>query len=321
MIRRPDLEISKRIGQPIDENLPVPMELGEMCNLDTVEPGDRVWRYTNVDGDNDTILAVDTTDGKLVQVKRNPIGETEITFTSLNSKKEYILADAVLKSPDLKIFGRKKRAITRAMDKRELKLLIDGIEAGTNVPNNSAIQSYTASSSEDLYDVIMAMKHLVEDYGSDYLLLVGSTVKEKIDTFDKDNVATFNYNVTLTSKLKELGINVMKVYGKVEVTDGGGEVVLLNKKHMILIARNSRIAEGKPIWFVRRRISPEIAELMGADVDGAQRALIVGKTPEQVDFAGTTYPVLGFSIYGYESVVFAIPNPKAIVTCDATPVV
>jgi len=321
MERRVDLEISKLIGEPINYQLPVPVELREVCNVDTVEPGEKLWRYTNVDADLDTILVVDTTDGKLIHVKRSPLGDTEISFQGLNSKKEYVLVDAVLASPDTKILGRKKEAIVRGMDKRELKLVLDGIEADTNTPGNANVQSYTLASGDDLYDAIMGMKHLVEDYGDDYVLLVGSAVKEAIDTYDKDNASSFNYNVTLTAKLRELGIKPMKIFGKVESTDGGGEQVLLNTKHMILLARNSRVAEGKPIWFVRRKISPEIARLMGADVDVAQRALMVGQTPEVVDFSGTSSNVLGFSVVGYESVIFAIPNPKMIVKCDATSIV
>ena len=321
MERRIDLEISKLIGQPINYQLPVPVELNEICNIDTVEPGEMLWRYTNVDADLDTILVVDTSDGKLIQVKRIPLGETQISFKGLNSKKEYVLVDAVLASPDTKVLGRKKEAITRAMDKRELKLVIDGIEAGTQTPGNASVQAYTLASGDDLYDAIIAMKHLVEDYGDDYVLLVGSSVKEAIDLYDKDKAGTFNYSVTLIAKLKELGIKPMKIFGKVESTDGGGEAVLMNTKHMILVARNSRVAQGKPIWFVRRKISPEIAKLMGADVDNAQRALMVGQTPEIVDFSGVSANVLGFSVVGYESVIFAIPNPKMLVTCDATSIV
>jgi len=83
---------------------------------------------------------------------------------------------------------------------------------------------------------------------------------------------------------------------------------------MILVARNSTIAEGKPVKFVRRRISSDIAKLMGADVDKAQRALIVNPTP--VNVGGTN--TLAYGIYGYESQIFTVTNPKAICICDAT---
>lgn len=319
--RNLQMEIAKLVGEPINYQLPTPTELREVADIAIVEPGEKLWRYTNVDSDLDTILVVDTTDGKIKTVKRSPLGETEISFQGLNSKLEYVLVDAVLASPDTKVLGRKKEAISRGMDKRELKLLLDGIEAGTNTPDNASVQSHTVASADDLYDAIMAMKHKLEDYGDSFTLLVGSTVKEKIDTYDKDNASTFNYNVTLTAKLRELGIEVMKVFGKVESTDGGGEESLLNAKHMILVAKNSRVAEGKPIKFVRRRISADIAKLMGADVDKAQRALVVNPVPVMVDFSGNSSNVLAYGVYGYESVIFAIPNPKAICTCDATLIV
>lgn len=319
--RRIDLEIAKLIGEPINYQLPVPVEINAIANIETVVPGEKLWRYSNVDTDSDTILVVDTSDGKLIHVKRSPLGTTEIAFQGLNSKKEYVLVDAVLQSTDVNILGRKKEAILRGMDKRELKLILDGIEADTNTPDNANTQSYAPLSTDDLYDTIMSMKHLVEDYGDGYVLLCGSNVKEAIDNYDKVNASTFNYSVTLTAKLRELGIEVIKIFGKVESTDSGGDQPLLNTKHMILLAKNSRVADGKPIWFVRRKISPEIAVLMGADVDNAQRAIMVGQVPEVVDFSGNSSNVLGYSVLGYESVIFAIPNPKMIVTCDATSVV
>lgn len=314
------LHIAKLIGEPINYQFPVPVEIAEISNIDVVEPGEKLWQYTSVDTDVDTILQIDTVDGKIKTIKRAPIGDTELSFTGLNSKLEYVLVDAVLASPDTKVIGRKKEAILRGMDKRELKILIDGIEAGTNVVSGASIQSYTPASGDDLYDVVMAIKHLLEDYGDDYAMLVGSAVKEAIDLYDKVKANVHNYNVGLTAKLRELGIKPMKIFGKVEVTDGGGELPLMNTNHIIMVARNSRVTAGKPVWFVRRRISADIAQLMGADVNQAQRAVISHPTPVVVNFSGNSSNVLAYGVYGYESVVMAIPNPKSICTCDATTV-
>ncbi len=316
-----NLEIAKLIGEPINYQLPVPVEISAIADIETVEPGEKLWRYTNVDSDLDTILVIDTTDGKLITVKRSPLGETEISFQGLNSKLEYVLVNDVLGNPDTKVLGRKKESISRGMDKRELKLILDGIEAGTNTPGNASVQSNDAVSGDDLYDIIMAMKHKIEDYGDGFVLLCGSTAKEKIDTYDKDYASTYNYNVTLSAKLKELGIEVMKIFGKVESTNAGGEQALLNTKHMILLAKNSRVATGKPIKFVRRKISPDIAKMMGADVDNAQRAIVVGGVPQIIDFSGTSSNVLGYGVLGAEWVIFAIPNPKAICTSDCSAII
>jgi len=309
------LEIAKLIGQPINAQLPVPVELAEIADTFVAEVGEKVWRYTAFDTSLDTILAVDS-NGIITLVKRSPTGDAELTFSGLNSKLEYVLINDILGETDnTQVLARRKVSISRGMDKRELKTILDAIVAktGSYLPGVNPFE--VTMTGNDIYDVIMAMKHEVEDYGDNFVLLVGSTAKEKIDTYDKDKAGTFNYNVTLRTKLAELGIKVMKVFGKVELTDGGGELALLDAKKMILVARNSRIAEGKPIKFVRRKISPEIAKLMGAEnVDNAQRAIWVSPTPMQQG----TNSLLAYGVYGYESVIFTITNPKAICIADCT---
>lgn len=309
------LELAKLIGEPINAQLPVPVEISAIADTFTAEPGEKVWRYTAFDTSLDTIIDVDV-NGAITLVKRTPTGDAELTFKGLNSKLEYVLIDDILSETDnTSVLARRKVSISRGMDKRELKMILDAILAKTAgyLPGVNP-EEVTVASGDDLYDVIMAMKHKVEDYGDGYVLLVGSTVKEKIDTYDKDNVASFNYNIALTQRLREVGIEVMKIFGKVEVTDGGGEVALMDAKKLILVAKNSRIAEGKPIKFCRRMISADIAKLMGAEVDTAQRALIVNPTP--VNNAGTN--TLAYGVFGYESVIFTITNPKAICIADAT---
>ena len=100
-----------------------------------------------------------------------------------------------------------------------------------------------------------------------------------------------------------------KIFGLVKYTGDGSAQRLLDTNKFILVANNSTIAEGKPLWFVRRRINPEIAKLMNADVDKAQRAVFVDPAPTQV----TNTERLGFGVYAYESIVMANTNYKAIV--------
>lgn len=326
------LEIARLIGEPIDERKPVAFEIGRIADvLPPADPGEHVYTYSTVDNEAEYILVVDA-DGVITPVKKSPLGDTEISFQGFNSRLEYVKVEDVLGSPDTQVLARKKEKITRGLDKRELTLLINAMEntsdAGSfnaNLPSNSAIQSVTASSGDDLYDLIIQMKHKLEDYGDGFVLLVGNTVKEKIDTYDKDNVGTFNYNITLKSRLAEAGVEIVKVFGKVQynTTDGGSatDTKILNNNHMIMVATNSRLAEGKPIKFIRKRIAPEIARLMGADVDNAQRAIIVNPTPVIAD-PGTsgsiTSNLLAYGVFAYESLVMAIVNPIAICTCDAT---
>jgi len=318
------LEISRLIGEPIDTRKPVPFELNAIADISTVEPGEHAWVYSAVDNEAEYIVQVDG-DGVITPVKKSPLGDTELTFRGLNSKLEYVLVNDVLGSPDTQVLARKKEKITRGMDKRELQILLNAIIGGggtpdfsANVPTSGGVQTDDAVTGEDLYDAIMSMKHLVEDYGDNYVLLVGNTVKEKIDTFEKENAEAggFTYRISLRDMLRDAGIEVIKVFGKV---DSGSDTQILGVNHAILVAKNSRLAAGKPIKFVRRRISPDIAKLMGADVDSAQRALIVNPTPVLAtpSSTGATFSnLLAYGVYGYESIVLAITNGLAIVEGD-----
>jgi len=312
------LEIAQLVGQPINLQLPVPYELAAIADVFTANPGDKFWRCATMESTADVILTIDA-NGKITTVKRSPIADAQLTFTGLNSKLEYVLVDDVLNSVDVDVLARRKESITRGMDKTELKILLDAILNMTSgyLPGVNPFEQ-TVASTDDLFDVIMGMKHQVEDYGDQFVLLCGSTVKEKIDTYEKDNVATFNYRIGLSEKLRELGIEVVKVFGQVAYDNGESGQALMDAKKMILVAKNSRIAEGKPVKFVRRKISPDIAKLMGCEVDSAQRALVVNPTPVPIDFSGTTWNTLAYGIYGYESIVMTITNPKSICIADAT---
>ncbi len=307
--RKINLEIAKLIGEPINPALPVPVALSEIADLGTAEAGEKVWYFASEDSDVDEIYEVNTSTGKIVLIKKDPLSDTQLTFTGLNSRKQYVLLDTVLSSPDVDVLARKKGSISRGMDKLELKRILDALIA------LGAVGTITPDSGEDLYDVIMKAKHALEDYGDNYVLLCGSTVKEAIDNYDKKKAGTFNYNVTLPTKLRELGIKVIKIFGQVKTgtstnneNDSGTLSRLLDTNKFIIVARDSTIAKGKPVIFVRRRIPAEIAKMMGAGVDNAQRMLSVSSDTTNV--AGTD--TLGYSVYGYESVVLAITNARAI---------
>jgi len=314
--QRPDLALAKLIGEPINTQFPVPVEITEIADTFTAVAGEHIWRYSSLDTTADVILAVDA-NGYLVDVRRSPLSDVEVSFISLNSKLERVGLDAILGSPDVDLLARRKQSIMRGMDKREVKLILDAILGKTAgyVPGTS-VQEYTVASATDLYDAVMGMKHLVEDYGDNYILLVGSTVSNAIDTYDKDQVGSFNYRIGLKETFRSLGIEVRKIFGQVSSVTGETEASLMDSKKMILIAKDSRISEGKPIKFVRRLIDPRVAEAAGLSVDNAQRAIAAVPLPVSVDVAGTSTNTLDYGVVGYESIIFLITNPYAIVIAD-----
>lgn len=143
------LTVAKNIGEPINPNLPVPVELGEIADVDTANPGEKVYRFDDIDTRVDTIIAVGVARG-LTNVNVSPLGDAEVSFSHLNSEKLYIYVPDVLDSIDLDVLGRKKSRISHGMDKRELKLILDACIARSALGESSIIPLVTPTSGDDL---------------------------------------------------------------------------------------------------------------------------------------------------------------------------
>jgi len=302
MADRIDLEIARVIGEPIDSNLKVPVALAEIADVEVALPGEEVKYYASEDANVDDIYTADA-DGKLTLHKLTANAATALVFVGLQSKLEYVLINDVLagaegNKPDTGVLGRKKASITRSMDKQEVKRICDAILG-------IALQEITKAVGEDIYDGIKKMIHLVEDYGDNYVLLVGSTCKSVIDEYDKKMATTDYYRVGIKEMLANEGVKLIKVIGQV---NGG---VVLNAQKMILVARDSTIAQGKPIIFVRRAVSPEIAKLMGAD--NAERLISVAQAPTIIDGNNN---LLGYGCFGFEAIIECIRNYRALAWTD-----
>lgn len=310
LIEKAAQDIGKIIGQPIDPNLPVPPVLNEIFDYETAEPGEEIKIY-NVEDTNasDMITAVGS-DGKIMNYKIDPQTPAIIPFTSVQSRLERIHVDAILNSPDQSVIARRKAAITRALDKKITKEALDLL---LGVGQQEIVQA----TGMDLYDLVIAMKHKVEDFGDDYILLVGTAVSEAIDVYDKVNATNFNYRIGLVETLREKGIKVVKVYETayfnfIDTTATGDpetdNIKVLARDKMILVARASNIQKGKPGVYIRRKIAPAIAQMMGSDVDATFRASTVIPLPVNVDGTNT----LAFGIHAFEQRVCALLNYRGI---------
>ena len=301
-MERPDVLIAKTIGQPLDSALPVPFVLSEIADIETAEAGEDVYAFTAYDDNVDTVYTAGDA-GELTSNKKSPLGATQLVFGGLQTDLAYVTINEVLDAKDQSAIARKKAAITRSMDKQEVSRIITAILALSS-------QEVTRATSEDLYDVVLKMVHKIEDYGDEFVLLCGATVSEKIDTFDKDNVASFNYRIGMKEALANLGIKKIKVVGSIKL-DSGASAKVLADDSAILVARNSQLKVGRPILFVRRMINPGIAAGMG--VDAAQRLISVAQAPQVIN---NHKNILGYGVFGYESIIEAIVNYKAIAWCD-----
>jgi hypothetical protein len=300
------IEIAKVIGQPIDSNIPVPIELTEICDLDTAEFGEDVYYFSAYDDNTDTVYT-SADSGEITSTKKSPSGATALTFVGRQSDLAYVTIHELQDSKDNTALGRKKGAITRSMDKDDVKRVLDLILA-------VASQEVSAGSGEDLYDAILKMIHKVVDYGDNFILLVGSTVWEKINSYDKENADNFNYRVGIKEMLASNGVKVVKVTGSTVTLDSGAAAAVLAATKGIMVARDSKIqgVGGKPCLFVRRKINPEVATLLGIEPDKAERLIT---TIGGLQVINNSKNILGYGVVGYEAVIQAITNYKACAWC------
>ena len=285
----------------------------EIAFVETVGAGEHAYVYSDFDTDADTILAYDTVNDTITMVKRNPVDDTEISFYPVNSKDEYVTLQKVINTPDLKIFARKRNRILEAMNKWELYYAIAAIAAGTNKPSSVSMQALTLVSAEDLYDHMLRAWQTLRLRGDDFVMLAGTDVINKMESYEKDLAATNNYEVSIKKFLDSKRIKVIEVAEKLDM--GSGSVNILAVDKFILLARKSSIdGSGKPIAFVRREIPATIAADAGAEVTAQQRLILIDKAPIRITVSGSVVPSLGYGIYAFAEVAIAIINPYSIVT-------
>lgn len=302
------MEIARTLKQPIDPNLKVSLAIQRIADISFAEPGEEIKTYNALRTDVDAIINIPA-DGKIETKKKTVLNSVALTFVGLTSALQYVLATDVLSKTDIKAMANIKASLTRGMDKTELKRILDAILTAV------ACVEIPIPSSGDLYDTIMDAKHAVEDYADDYVLLCGSNVMNKIDTYDKDKAGTLNYNVRIRQMLKDVNIEPVKIFGKVDNTSADpnvdNSVVLLDANKFILVGRDSSLGDaGKPIVFCRRKLSGEWANYMGVDVDDVQRAV---KIQDALVPDGAGNNVWGYGCMAFESIIEAILNPKSIV--------
>jgi hypothetical protein len=294
------------INEPIDPNLKCPVELVDIVNYKESEPGETVEYFASSAQDRAiTDLITVNADGNIEYVKIGLKTTSALTFVGIESNLETILINEIMNSKDQGALAAKKNGIIRAMDNEEIRRILALCLA-------AASQEITKDTGEDLLDVIIKMKQKVSDYSTDYILLVASDVMDAIERYDKENVSTFNYKMSIFDEIEKLGIKkIVKVIGQTRFD--ASTVSCLAAGKAVLVGRNSNLVAGRPIAFLRRKFEKEIAELSGAG-EGAVRLIDVAKTPTVVNSNGKN--TLGYGVYGYESVIQVLTNYRCVSWSD-----
>jgi hypothetical protein len=300
-----NLEIAKTIGQPIDASLPVPVEISAICDIETAEFGEDVYYFAAYDNNTDIVYTAGDS-GEITSNKKGVTGATSLTFVGLQSDLAYVTINELQDAKDQSGLARKKAAITRSMDKYEVKRLLDVILAISS-------QEVELATADDIYSGIMKMAHKVIDYGDNFVLLCGSTVWEAINSYDRDHVQSFNFRLSIKEMCKEYGIEIIKVVGNVALDTTTSSAAVLAATKAILVARDSKLKAGKPCLFVRRKINPEVAAQLGIPADAAERLIT---TIGGLQVINNHKNILGFGVVGYECNIQAVTNYLAISWCD-----
>jgi hypothetical protein len=300
-----NLEIAKTIGQPIDASLPVPVEISAICDIETAEFGEDVYVFAAYDNNTDIVYTAGDA-GEITSNRKSPTGATSLTFVGLQSDLAYVTINELQDAKDQSGLARKKAAITRSMDKYEVKRLLDVILAISS-------QEVELATADDIYSGIMKMAHKVIDYGDNFVLLCGSTVWEAINSYDRDHVQSFNFRLSIKEMCREYGIEIVKIVGNVALDTTTSSAAVLAATKAILVARDSKLKAGKPCLFVRRKINPEVAAQLGIPADAAERLIT---TIGGLQVINNHKNILGFGVVGYECNIEAITNYLALAWCD-----
>lgn len=306
------LEVARIIGQPLDPRKPYPQIVEECCETDTAEPEDYIY-YFDVLVETEKVYVITGT-GAVTQEYVTLDTPVQLQFVDVASPEYYIkLTDFASRKED--VIARKKRTINWALNSYESWRIIQLLDAAatTSGHTNTLESGFTRFN----YPELISMLEDVQDYGDDYLLLVGARI-------DKD-MLLWNWNddknQSVIEAWKELGIKKIKMSlaGSAQTfayhTGVSGDVLettnILATNTAYLLARDNAGGLGKPLLFVRKKLDSvkTLGGVISEDGVAPERLVFVSPNPITVT---STARYLAVGLTGYEQIASAVVNPYAV---------
>lgn len=301
------LEMSKIMGQPLDPKKPYSKLVDAICETDTGMPEDYDYVF-DVLPETDMISIITST-GVVSQV--SVAGDTPAALTYIDvATPEYYIKFTEYLSRKEDILKRKKITINRSLDAYENYEVVQLLASAANSSSHqhTLASGYSRFTYADLVDMIED----VQDYGDNFVLVVGSQVDKDIRLWNwNDNKYNDLEQAFTALKITKIRLGLGSGAQTFSYDDAGDfsytttNVLAANKAY--LVAVDSEV--GKPVLFVRKKL--DSVKMLGGVIteDGTspERIVIFGSAPQTV--AGSTGTrVLSISMTGFEEIAGAVKN-------------
>ena len=273
------------IGDVYDVELPIPEVISEVADVKRANVGEHVY-YLAPDTITKTVNTL-TSDCVVVQERVNPNTRTELSFTDLISKEEYVCIQDWLKGDHdvLKFYA---DAINEAMNRQEIYAVLALLNAAAVATANT----FTFSTGETAltYPKLVDMVRSVAKYGRNLVLITGGNVTTDIMLMD------FSANTFRQYGLNNLNIKHVPIES-LDVTINGTPTTVLDADVAYLVAVSDSKA-NKPVLFARRKLAA--ISTSDTSVDSSKERVIID-TGNMINVAGDrkfSKGKAGFQEYG-----------------------
>jgi len=255
------LTVSRIIGAPLDPRKPNPDIVSAICEIqEPADPTEYLF-YFDVDEDVKEVYTLTNT-GTITCQTITPGTPSAVPFANFMSKC-YSVHIVDLMNAKFDIIGKKKVAVGRSLDAKEIKKVLDLALTGTPGANQLAPDS---GDTFFTYAKLLEMRKLIGDYSDDFVLIVGADVDQEILLWDYNE----NKYHSLKEALADLRIEIIKVSGTLKL-DGGAEEAIFAANKALLVGRSSVV--GRPISFGRKLIAS--VSMLGGEVDEAKQRIVI----------------------------------------------
>lgn len=295
------LEISRIIGQPLDDRRPYSGIVESVCETDFAGVNEYVYYYTAVRGSE--LIYTITTTGALTSSNVTLNQPTLFDFVDVATPEYYIKYTDLAKAKE-NVLARTNVTINRALNQYEDYYILKLADAAaTSSSHTHTLQSGRTRFS---YDDLILMLEDVIDYGDSYTLLVGPTVDRDIKLWDWND----NKYSSMLQAFKDLGLDKIRITTNWFALDGTSKNAC-DPRCAYIVAKDTQV--GRPFLFVRKQIND--METLGGTImkvqgDKPQRIAIV--SPNPVNASGGTTRYLAVGVTGWEEIVAACTNTYAI---------